>query len=485
MANPSAKSSSQEHPLEFIFHPRALAVVGASSDPEGQGNMFVAGPKRMGFKGPIYPINPKATEIQGLPAYPSILDVPGALDYVISSIPAAAVPNLLRQCGQKGVRFVHLFTAGFRETGDSVRTDLEQHILQVAREEGIRLLGPNCMGIYYPHGGLSFSPFFSRTAGNVAMLSQSGTNASEMVGFGASRGLHFSKVISFGNALDINESDILDYFVADSNTDFIGAYIEGPADGRRFFATLREATKHKPVVILKGGRTQAGTRAISSHTGSLAGPSVLWDTLCRQTGAIRVFGMEELVDVMMTLASGVRLRGNRVAILGGGGGASVLAADDCAAQDLQVPSFSQELQEELRPLVHEAGTSVRNPVDAGALVRSAEMQKATAAIGRTGEVDVCFLHMSSGMGPGPGGGGEVDSVEEAVKGLVDATRSAGVPFFIVLRNEGGRRGGMERMQQFAFACARAGLPVFPSMTRAASALQKVLQYQAWRADRES
>ena len=465
-----------EHPLEFIFHPRSIAVVGASTDRHGQGNNFVRGPRNLGFPGPIYPINPKASEILGFKAYPSVLDVPGPLDYVISSIPAAAVPALLRQCGQKGVKLVHLFTAGFRETGDRARTDLEQHILRVAREEGIRLLGPNCMGIYYPEGGLSFSPEFAKEGGNIGMLSQSGTNASETANFGAARGLKFSKVISFGNALDITEADLLDYFAADPNTHIIGAYIEGLADGRHFFRVLREAASKKPVVILKGGRTQAGTRAIASHTGSMVGTDVVWDTLCRQTGAIRVYGVEELVDILMTFSTGVWPQGNRVAILGGGGGASVLAADDCAAQGLQVPLFSPAVQEQLRPLVHEAGTSVRNPIDAGALMRSKEMHKVAEIIGKPGEVDVFLIHMSAAWSMRESVADE--SPEEAAQSLAEASRVAGRPFYVVIRNEGGRAANPQSLERFTKRCVDEGIPVFPSMTRAANALQKLLSYRA-------
>ena len=464
-----------EHPLEFIFHPRSIAVVGASTDRQSQGNNFVRGPRNLGFPGPIYPINPKASEILGFKAYPSVLDVPGPVDYVVSSIPAAAVPSLLRQCGQKGVKCVHLFTAGFRETGDKARADLEQHILQVAHEEGIRLLGPNCMGLYYPEGGLSFSPEYPKEGGNIGMLSQSGTNASETVTFGAARGLRFSKVISFGNALDITEADLLDYFAGDPDTPLVGAYIEGLADGKRFFRVLREAAKKKPVVILKGGRTQAGTRAIASHTGSLVGTDVVWDTLCRQTGAIRVFGVEELVDILMMFSTGAWPQGNRVAILGGGGGASVLAADDCAAQGLQIPLFSQAVQEQLRPLVHEAGTSVRNPVDAGEILRSKEIYKAAEIIGKPGEVDAFFIHMSAAWSMRENGADETP--EEAVQSLVDASRAAGRPFYVVIRNEGGRAVNPQSIERFTKRCVEAGIPVFPSMTRAGNALQKLLSYR--------
>ncbi|MBI2886666.1 MAG: CoA-binding protein [Chloroflexi bacterium] len=471
---PSVAPGQADHPLEFIFHPRAIAIVGASSNPDGQGNGFVMGPKEHGFAGPIYPINPKAKEIAGLSAYPSVLAVPGPLDYVISSIPAAGVPELLRQCGKKGVRFVHLFTAGFRETGDRTRTALEQHILHVARQEGIRLLGPNCMGVYYPEGHLTFQPDFPREPGNIGMISQSGTNASETVSFGGARGLRFSKVFSYGNALDLNESDLVEYLATDPNTHYIGAYIEGLSEGRRFFQVLREAARRKPVVILKGGRTQAGTRAISSHTGSLAGADVVWDTACRQAGAIRVFGVEELVDILMTLASGVRPTGRRVAILGGGGGASVLAADDCNALGLEVPAFSAAVQEQLRPLVHEAGTSVRNPVDAGTLLRNEDIQKAVQIIGGSGEVDAFFVHVSSAFTVHGVGRGK--TAEDAARPLKAAARLGGKPFFVVLRNEGRLQGNPENLQKLVQGCVQAGLPVFPSMSRAGNALAKVLQH---------
>jgi acyl-CoA synthetase (NDP forming) len=354
--------AADPHPLEFLFRPRSIAVVGASSS-AGMGAGFLMALKEAGFSGELYPVNPKAERILDLRCYPRLREVPGEVDYVISSVPSAVVRDLVEDCAAKGVKAIHFFTAGFRETGDAGRTELEQEILRRTRELGLRVIGPNCMGLYCPEAGLSFMPGLSGEPGGVAMVTQSGANAGDFCRSGAVRGLRFSKVMSYGNGLDLDESDFLDYCAQDEATEIIAAYIEGLKDGRRFLAALRRAAAAKPVLILKGGRTEAGGRATVSHTGSLAGEMRVFDGACRQAGALRVEGMEELVDCAVAFRFVPRLAGARVGIVGIGGGNSVLAADAVAAAGLEVPPLPEETQRELAAFTPVAGTSVRNPVD--------------------------------------------------------------------------------------------------------------------------
>ena len=253
---------------------------------------------RYEFEGRLYPVNPKVDEILGLKAYPNVRDIPGPVDHVICSIPAPLVPQLIEDCVAKGVKVVHMFTAGFSETGEEEGVRLEAKILQIAKRGGIRLIGPNCMGIYCPSSHISFDEAFPKESGVVGFFSQSGANASELAHMGALRGIHFSKVVSYGNALDLNEVELLEYFIQDPETEIIAAYIEGVKDGQRFVRLLREAAQVKPTIVLKGGRTQSGTGAVASHTGSLAGEDEVFDALCRQMGAIRVYSLEELADVI-------------------------------------------------------------------------------------------------------------------------------------------------------------------------------------------
>src|SRR6185437_6643891 len=277
--------------LDYMFHPRSIAVVGASTQ-DGPGS-FVAALKEMGFAGPLYPVNPKADEIQGLKCYPRLTEIPGDVDHVISSVPLRFVEQLVEDCAAKHVKVLHFFTAGFSETGDEEATALERRVLARAAELGIRVVGPNCMGLYVPASGLSFMPFLETEPGPVALLSQSGANAGEFCRTGAARGLRYSKVVSYGNGADVRESELLEYIAEDPETAVVGCYIEGITDGPRFMRALRKAAAAKPVVILKGGRTEAGTRAANSHTGSLAGSLAIFDSAVRQAGAMRVGRMEE------------------------------------------------------------------------------------------------------------------------------------------------------------------------------------------------
>ncbi|MYE06929.1 MAG: hypothetical protein F4Y04_06885, partial [Chloroflexi bacterium] len=228
------------HPLDPIFFPRGVAVVGAS-----RGNSGNRGPggwlqslKDAGQPN-IYPVNPRADQIEDLPAYPRLTDIPGPVDHVISAIPAAYVLDMLEDASVKGVRSIHLFTAGFAETGIADRLELQHQLKSRAAELGIRLIGPNCMGLYVPDGKVSFSQQLPTDSGPVAFFSQSGTNASDATYNGAVRGLRFSKVVSFGNAIDVSAAELIDYAAADPNTEVIGAYIEGMPDARDFFQSLR------------------------------------------------------------------------------------------------------------------------------------------------------------------------------------------------------------------------------------------------------
>ena len=250
------------HPLNPIFHPRSIAVVGASADTSKSGHGFFKTLVNQGFSGDLYPVNPRAEQVLGFRAYDSLTAIPGHVDHVISSIPAEASLELIDQAGKKGVRSIQFFTARFSETGDSKKAALERSLVERGKATGVRIIGPNCMGMYHPKLGIAFwaSP---KEPGNAAVLAQSGGNILELIHFASQRGLKFSKVMSYGNATDVNEADLLEYFAQDAETDVIGAYIEGARDGRRFAQTLREAAGRKPVVIWKGGRTLAGQRAVA------------------------------------------------------------------------------------------------------------------------------------------------------------------------------------------------------------------------------
>jgi acyl-CoA synthetase (NDP forming) len=337
--------------------------VGASANERNRGHGFVKDLVDFEFPGPIYPVNPRLDEMLGLKAYPRLEDIPGPVDFVISAVPASAILELVEGARMKGTRLLHLFTARFSETGREEEAELERELERRIREAGIRLIGPNCMGLYYPEQRLTFGSDMPRQPGNIGFLSQSGSHAFSVIGRGGPRGLRFSKVVSYGNALDLNESHFLDYFAGDPDTEIIAAYIEGMKDGRRFFAALRRAATRKPVLVLKGGRSAAGHAAASSHTAALASEMTLWEAALRQAGALEVRTINQLVDMLVAFRNAGTARGNRVGVLGGAGGGMVEAADLCAEAGLDLPPLSDDMREALREKVPHAWDWVGNPID--------------------------------------------------------------------------------------------------------------------------
>ncbi|HEY7270393.1 MAG TPA: CoA-binding protein [Dehalococcoidia bacterium] len=475
-----------EHPLEYIFHPRHVAIAGASPSTGGMGGgSFLNSIVEMGFKGPIYPINPRYDEIAGLKCYQSLRDAPTDVDYVISSVPAAVVPQLIEDCAAKNVKVVHFFTAGFSETGDEARTELEHTIMNRTKELGIRVIGPNCMGLYVPDVGLAFMGGFPKEKGRVALLSQSGANAGEFVNSGALRGLRYSKAVSYGNAADLCDADFFDYVADDPETDIVASYMEGVRGGRHFVQALKKAAARKPVVILKGGRTTAGGRATRSHTASLAGPIQVFDALCRQAGAVRVESMEELVDMVIAFKHVKKLTGPNAVVIVGGGGRSVLSADDINAEGLDVPHLPEETQEQMRSYVPAAGTSVRNPIDAMLGTDSAAQVKTLHIVAAAPNID--FLIYSGGFGPGPGRPSTPDQqrpdaneqAKKQVDMLVEVQRESGKPAIFVSGVPSTGQ-AFEGYQALLDAASDAGIAVFPTMRRAALALSRLLKWQRQR-----
>jgi acyl-CoA synthetase (NDP forming) len=344
--------------FEYIFSPRTVAVIGASSS-DGFSQALM-GTK---LRDNVFLVNPKYQELQGKRCYASILDIEEDIDYVVIAVPALLVPTVLRECIQKGVKAVHVFTAGFSETGAEERKALEDEVRQIARGK-VSLIGPNCMGISCPKSGLAFTPDVSTEEGPVAVISQSGTFAEQFLSVGKLRNVKFSKVISYGNAVDLDCPDFLEYLAHDSETEVIALYMEGTKDGHRLKAAMTEAAKLKPVVALKGGVTEHGRRAASSHTGSLAGSPEVWSSLFRQAGVIQVDDFDELLNTTLALSCVRPPLGKGTAIITNSGGFSVLETDLCVKAGLEVPRFTNETMVELRKIVPVAGTSINNPLDA-------------------------------------------------------------------------------------------------------------------------
>ncbi len=465
------------HPLEEILHPRSIAVVGASGS--GRGGGFIAPLQELGYKGEIYPVNPKYSEIMGIKAYPSVRDIPGPVDYVISSIPASQVLGMIEDCSQKGVKAIHLFTARFSETGRKDAAELEQEILRQARKEGIRLIGPNCMGVYYPREGIAFNSGMPREPGSVGLISQSGMVVGQVVNLAGQRSIRFSKAISYGNALDFNECDYLEYFAQDPETEVILMYVEGVRDGKRFFRSLRKATSTKPVIILKGGRGKSGTRATASHTASLAGSIEIWETVVNQAGAVSAQNLEELVDIACAFYFLPPVTGRRVGVAGGSGGSSVLAADRCEEAGLDVIPLPNEIREELKRKDVPVWDWISNPIDMSISGDTFDAWEVAAMMARNPKFDFLVIFMSTPFHRrGRGQGRPRISVDKHLEQyrLEEMNHK---PLLVVMEDSWGDGVGNRARKVLAEMTEKvivANIPVYPNIERAARAVSKMIDY---------
>ncbi|MGQ9694952.1 MAG: acetate--CoA ligase family protein [Thermodesulfobacteriota bacterium] len=352
--------------FEPLFYPKSLAIIGASNDPAKFGNIILSALLEIGFAGKIYPVNPEGQEINGLKVFPSIKDIPHEVDFVIITIPAPLVLNSLKDCLQKGVKGVEILTSGFKETGTPEGKRMEEEIARLARS-GLRIIGPNCFGIYCPESGLTILPGqnFLREAGPVGFLSQSGGLCADFGQIAKGLGIRFSKMVSYGNGCDVAACDLLEYFFADPETKIIAGYIEGVEDGSRFLRLLRENRGKKPVIIWKAGLTASGSQAVMSHTGALSGSRKVWSAALKQGGVIQVESAEELIDTIYAFLYLPSTTGPRIAVMGGGGAISVAASDIMERLGLAVPPFSPEIFQKLKASFPPVGNSLRNPVDLG------------------------------------------------------------------------------------------------------------------------
>jgi len=467
----------ETHELDTLFYPKNIAVVGVSrkNGMRATGHGFVKGAIEMNFRGQIFPVHPEGQDTLGFKTYPSVRDIPEEIDLVIFAVPAAHALSVMEDCVAKGVKFAHLFTAGFSETGIEEYAELEKKILETARKGGVRVVGPNCMGLYCPEGGLSFQPFFPPEPGPVGYFSQSGQLTGFFVMKGAALGLRFSKAISFGNAGDLKHHDFLNYLARDDKTEVIGSYIEGLKDGRSFFEAAREVTRKKPLVIYKGGQTEGGSRATQSHTAAIAGSMKIWQALCRQTGIIPVNSMDELVHTIAGLQRLPLPKSSSVAIMGGAGGGSVTMTDIAEKAGLNVPRLSEDTIRKLREFVPVQGSSVQNPLDVGMNAYFGEnFQKLIELMNDDPKIDALIFTQNVGMFNRMLGRSMINIM---VNMTLEANNMLKKPLFIVLEKDDAF-GPDDGLAQFAIdAYQGAGLAVFPSFEMASMVMNSMCEYK--------
>ncbi len=357
----------EKRKFEAFFYPKSVAVIGVSTDATKFGTLSLHTLIQFGFEGKTYPVNPHAKGILGLKTYANLKEIPDFIDLALIAVPAPAVPSVLEDCAEKKIRAAVIYTSGFSETGKEEGLKLEREITKISKEKSIRIIGPNCFGVYCPASGLTLPPgiYYSKESGNVAFLSQSGGCADRFCLEAKGWGIRFSKVVSYGNACDLNETDFLEYFAEDPETKIIALYLEGVKDGQRFLQTVRKVNQKKPVIIWKGGLDEGGRRAIASHTGALGGRKEIWDAFFRQTGTIHVNSLEELIGTVLMFQHISAPCSRRIAIVGTGGGSGVASADACERAGLSVPAFDTRTVEQLQALLPSVGASAQNPIDLG------------------------------------------------------------------------------------------------------------------------
>jgi len=464
--------------LDFLFHPRTIAIAGVSANVHkfNAGLKFLESLIEFGFKGKIYPVNATGGEVMGMKIYKNLKDIPDKIDFVISAIPAPYTPQLVADAAEKGVRAIHFFTSGFSEIENIEGKSLQADIMARAKSGGIRVVGPNCLGLYCPASGLSFNADFEKASGPVAMIAQSGGNAAHCVQEGNGRGVLFSKVISMGNGADLTESDYLEYLAQDDETKIITAYLEGVKEGPRFLRALKSATERKPVIILKVGTSESGAEAAASHTTAMAGSNRVWEGLLRQAGAIRVGSIEEMMDVTLALQRMPAPAGNRIAIAGIGGGASVILADEFTHAGLVLPRLSDTLRKSLIDLYSsEAGRIFKNPVDLNSFEGPEIFFKTMTALDQCEEADLLAIHVAFDHFGLISIKDKEFMIGVYLKLIGQISREIKKPLAVILHSY-----TSVQMRKLAYDATKeftaAGLAVFPSIQRAAVALSKFTRY---------
>jgi len=467
------KNTDINQKIEYLFHPKSIAIVGVSPDTTRVvgGRVFLNALINYDYKGRLYLVNRGGGEVHGLKLYDNVKDIPDTVDYVISAIPATFTPQLLLDCASKGVKAVHIFSAGFSEITDKKGDNLESQIKNIVRQTGIRVIGPNCMGLYYPKTRLTFLPESPTQSGPVGFMAQSGLNSNIAILEGSTRGVYFSKAISYGNACDLNECDFLEYFMHDPETKIIAGYIEGAHDGDRFIKILKEAAAVKPVILYKAGNTDYGAGAVASHTGTLAGSNKVWEGLLKQAGVIQVYSMEELLDAVLPFIYMSPPKEKNLGLIGMGGGGVVQAADECAEAGLRIPPLPLDIRQKLEGIYNsETGASFRNPVDIY-WIRSDLTRKAIEAVAEYELFDLLLMQITLFDT------GQIWElmVKPCLKAIASLSNEINHRTAISLRSVG-EAGFSAIALEEQRALAEAGFAVFPSAARAANAIIKFMDY---------
>lgn len=448
--------------LEPLFQPRAVAVLGASRKPDKVGHAFVANLLRSGFQGQIVPVNPQADEILGLKCYPSLEAYGGQIDLGIIVVPPPAVKDAIQSCIRAGARYVTVITAGFKEVG-AEGAALEEELVSLCRSQGVRLMGPNCLGILNTHHRMNatFAPTVP-PPGNISVISQSGALCVGILDWAAQQRLGMAKVVSIGNKADLNEADFLQALAEDPQTGVIAGYLESITNGNKFLRIAEEAASRKPVVILKVGVTQAGAKAASSHTGSLAGADIAYGAAFKRAGVIRAENFESLFDYALAFASQPLPAGHRVAVITNAGGPGIMAADAAETLGLKMVTPGEATKARLREFLP-AAASVNNPVDVIGDATPERYVQALAVLQEDPDIDALVVVVTPQNMTQP----------PVLAQQLAATHNRKKPLLTAFM-------GGDAVAEAKATLMAAGIPNYPSPERAMHALRAMCDYAAWR-----
>jgi acyl-CoA synthetase (NDP forming) len=467
--------------LTHSFDAKTVAVIG---DKRAGGYLWLRAMKR--FTGKLYSVQIDPNEIPGIEEMgitnvKSLADVPGPIDYAVSAVPRQVAPRLLKDCIDNEVRGIGFFTSGFSETTEELGIKLEADLKALASASDIALVGPNCMGLYNPAVGVSNFPDLKvGVRGDVCFISQSGTHSINFCSQAPARGIRINKAASIGNVLMLEAADFIDVMAADPATRTIGMYVEGVRDGRRFFESLKRAAAAHPVVVWKGGMTEAGARATFSHTGSLATPAAVWTAMVRQSGAVSVAGLDAMLDAVEMLARGKAVNGRRMGLVAMTGGQSVVITDTFATAGLEIPTLSAASYDELKSFFNIIGGSYRNPLDAGGTigggVHTGNLDRILRILDHDDVIDAIVLEVGTGLRAHRWASNE-DELTGLLDKIAEFNHASAKPFALIMHPA-----HVETIVVRAKQLARErSLVVFDSFERSAAAIRVAFDYWSNRA----
>ena len=448
--------------LDCIFNPRSVAVVGASANPEKVGYMCARDVLELGFKGKVYPVNPKLAQLFGLKAYPSLSAIPGEVDLAMVVIPAEFVLPAVEECIAKGVKGIVLISSGFREVGTKTGAGLQTKLKKMADEAGVKIIGPNTVGFINPRAGLNASFQYTLSlcrAGNIGLAAQSGGATTYIVHALTDHNVGISQAIGLGNRCNLDFDELVSYFGQDKNTEVVALYIEGLEEPRRLIEAARKVARRKPVIVYKSGRAEDTARAAMSHTGALAGDYRFYEAAFRQAGMMAVGSFTELIDSAKALAYQPAAGGERVAVLSVQAGPGIIMADKCRELGLKLARFSPATLRKLKELGSPLN-SAENPVDvawtSNSFEASRQMLQAALADDGVDAVIVAAVYYSTNM--------------ELMRAVIDVTGNSRKPIVVCLDSPK----GIAYAEKDALESS--GVPVFPLPERAVSGLAALVRY---------